>query len=226
FDTSGSVPTEGIVELLVRCALCLSSVTVSGMCVFYLTKTAVSRASPKRAGSNESRMRISIADLPNASRPEPSFRSRSPSFGPVFRDMRNHELDVQHIVLGLLKRARKERDDPKFVEAEDKATASKPEEQSSLLTAISVESELSSEEEFERDNSFESDYASGSAAESVDESIHNISGQSSSRSLTVHRCSSGRWYPKAQSVESVYLSPLMQSEMRFRVKGEAAGCMQ
>ncbi|VDM41671.1 unnamed protein product [Toxocara canis] len=93
-------------------------------------------------------MRISIADLPNASRPEPSFRSRSPSFGPVFRDMRNHELDVQHIVLGLLKRARKERDDPKFVEAEDKATASKPEEQSSLLTAISVESELSSEVDY------------------------------------------------------------------------------
>uniref|UniRef100_A0A0M3I0I5 Uncharacterized protein n=1 Tax=Ascaris lumbricoides TaxID=6252 RepID=A0A0M3I0I5_ASCLU len=86
-------------------------------------------------------MRVPISDIANASRKTPSFRSRSPSIRPVFKDMRNYELDVQHIVHGLLKRAREERDDPKFAGRQK----SRAEECPDLLTATSIESELQSE---------------------------------------------------------------------------------
>lgn len=89
----------------------------------------------------ENCMRVPISDIANASRKTPSFRSRSPSIRPVFKDMRNYELDVQHIVHGLLKRAREERDDPKFAGRQK----SRAEECPDLLTATSIESELQSE---------------------------------------------------------------------------------
>uniref|UniRef100_A0A915A1E3 Uncharacterized protein n=1 Tax=Parascaris univalens TaxID=6257 RepID=A0A915A1E3_PARUN len=125
-------------------------------------------------------MRVPTSDIANASRKASSFRSRSPSIRPVFKDKRSYELDVQHIVRGLLKRAREERDDPKFVGRHESSTEECP----NLFTATSVESELQSEENFEKEIDIDPDDASTSV-EKKDDRMENITDRSSTHSLTV-----------------------------------------
>uniref|UniRef100_A0A915ARI8 Uncharacterized protein n=2 Tax=Parascaris univalens TaxID=6257 RepID=A0A915ARI8_PARUN len=209
-----------IIELSLRCALCLSSLTISTICVFYVFKAAVTPTkAPKQFNNSQDCMRVPTSDIADASRKAPSFRSRSPSIRPVFKDMRSYELDVQHIVRGLLKRAREERDDPKFADRHEPSTEECPD----LFTATSVESELQSEENFEREIDIDPENASTSV-EKTDDKMENIGDRLSSYSLTVHRSTSGQCYPSACAVESVYLLPLIENEMELHPEERIANC--